>query len=181
MSFTNFHCVSCRLETMSLYWSRARRRFTTLSGASKRENTQLLQTEFGLSVFTTWNDIFTDDPPLSPPNFIHISLGGITPSCHVSWPNLLIHVVCFIMCTAGIYLFFSSSRWNTTLAKSVTQARGAGRISWLPCRVRKEKGIDSAVTFTASKSFFILSLCFFSLLILILHAFIHLKAISVSI
>ena len=76
----------------------------------QRENTQLLQTEFGLSVFTTWKDIFTDDPPLSPPNFIHISFGGITPSCHVSWPNLLIHVVCFIMCTAGIYLFFSSSK-----------------------------------------------------------------------
>lgn len=75
---------------MSLYCSRAIRRFTTLSGASKREKTQLLQTEFGLSVFTTWKDIFTDDPPLSPPSLIHISLGGITPSCHVSCPNLLI-------------------------------------------------------------------------------------------
>ena len=76
----------------------------------QRERKQLLQTELGSSVFITWKDIITDGPPLSPLNFNHISLGGITPSCYVSWPNPLIHVVCFIMCTAGMYLFFSASR-----------------------------------------------------------------------
>ena len=179
MSFTNFHCVSC-LETVSVLVQGKTQIYNIIRSFKEREHTTITDWIWFVCIHYLEGHLYRWSP-LSPPNFIHISLGGITPSCHVSWPNLLIHVVCFITCTAGIYLFFFSSWWNTTLAKSVTQARGEGRISWLQCRVRKEKGIDSAVTFTASKSFFILSLCFFSLLILILHAFIHLKAISVSI
>lgn len=96
--YTYCHCVPCRLETMSRYWSRAKWRLTTLLGASNTEKTQLLSTELGFSVLTIWKDIFTDDTILSPPNFTHISFGGMTRSCQLSWFNLLILNIMCIQC-----------------------------------------------------------------------------------
>ena len=45
----------------------------------QKPQTQLFLTEFGLTTLTICIDVLKEDPPLSPPSLIHISVDGIIP------------------------------------------------------------------------------------------------------
>ena len=134
---TYFHCDFCRFEMVWWYWSRARWRLKTLSGASNNENTQLLRTEFGFSVLMIWKDIFTDDPPLSPPSLIHTSFGGMTPLCQVSWFNLLIskfmHEIYYLFKLNLPILFIKQMKNNTSQIINTCKRSWANLLATLSC------------------------------------------------
>ena len=78
------HCAPFSASIWSLYLSRATCRLVMESGASTAAKMQVCLGLLGFGVLTIWKFILNELPPLSPPILIHISLGGMSPSCHVS-------------------------------------------------------------------------------------------------
>ena len=80
------HCAPFSASTWSLCLSRVMCRLVMESGASTAYSSEAagMFGLLGFGVLTIWKFILNDFPPLSPPILIQISLGGMSPSCHVS-------------------------------------------------------------------------------------------------
>ena len=86
------HFIPSISSICSLYWSSAVCRLCLLSPALYIATNVVLRSELGLVTFMSCIVSLKLPCPLSPPSFIHISCGGIAPSCQVS-PSGELHCI----------------------------------------------------------------------------------------